>query len=85
MSFRALLITLSETKFDDNLDFKSRKKATFFPQINVPHGGHPPFHQGGLSLQPSCQKGGFTGPQLLDGGCWERGGDFFRGGGVAIN
>ena len=22
-----------------------------------------------------------TGPQLLEGGCWERGGDFFQGGG----
>ena len=21
-----------------------------------------------------------TGPQLLEGGCWERGGDFFQGG-----
>ena len=23
---------------------------------------------------------GLTGPQLLEGGCWERGGDFFQGG-----
>ena len=23
--------------------------------------------------------GGLTGPQLLEGGCWERGGDFFQG------
>ena len=23
--------------------------------------------------------GGLTGPQLLEGGCWERGGDFFGG------
>ena len=28
----------------------------------------------------SFQKGGLTGPQLLEGGCWERGGvTFFRG------
>ena len=26
--------------------------------------------------------GALTGPQLLEGGCWERGGDFFQG--VAI-
>ena len=26
-----------------------------------------------------------TGPQLLEGGCWERGGDFFQmGGGGAV-
>ena len=25
-------------------------------------------------------RGGLTGPQLLDGGCWEREGDFFQGG-----
>ena len=24
--------------------------------------------------------GGLTGPQFLEGGCWERGGDFFQGG-----
>ena len=24
--------------------------------------------------------GGLTGTQLLEGGCWERGGDFFPGG-----
>ena len=26
------------------------------------------------------KKGGLIGPQLLEGGCWERGGTFFRGG-----
>ena len=35
----------------------------------------------GLSLQPIFKKGGhLTGPQLLEGCCWERGGDFFQGG-----
>ena len=51
----------------------------------------PPFLQGGgvgwgLSLQLNFQKGeasGLTGPQLLEGGCWERGGLLFSGG-VAI-
>ena len=50
----------------------------------------PPFLQGGggggwgLSLQLNFQKGeasGLTGPQLLEGGCWERGGLLFSGGG----
>ena len=49
------------------------------------HSVHPPFCSGvgvgGLSLQPNIQKGrGLTGPQVLEGGCWERGGDFFHGG-----
>ena len=26
-----------------------------------------------------------TEPQLLEGGCWERGGDFFPGGGVQFS
>ena len=35
---------------------------------------------GGLTLQPNFQKGGgLTRPQLLQGGCWERRGDFFQG------
>ena len=38
----------------------------------------PPFSPGGggLNLQPNFQKGGggLAGPQLLKGGCWERGG-----------
>ena len=52
------------------------------------HSVHPPFLRGGgggLSLQPNIQKGrGLTGPQVLEGGCWERGGEFFQGGGVAF-
>ena len=35
----------------------------------------PPLSAGGLSLQPNFRKrGGLTGPQLLEGVCWERGG-----------
>ena len=26
------------------------------------------------------ERGDLTGPQLLEGGCWERGDDFFQGG-----
>ena len=45
--------------------------------------GKPLKHSG---LQPNFQKGGWgggggvvlTGPQLLEGGFWERGGDFFQ-------
>ena len=37
---------------------------------------------GGLSLQPNFQKGGgLKGPQFLEGGCWEREGWLFSGGG----
>ena len=39
----------------------------------------PPFLLGGLNHQPNFQKGGgFTGPQLLEGSCWES--DLFSGG-----
>ena len=35
---------------------------------------------GGLSLLSNFQKGGgLKGSQFLEGGCWERGGDFFSG------
>ena len=30
------------------------------------------------------KRGGFTGPQLLEGYCWERGDEFFQVGGVGI-
>ena len=38
-------------------------------------------HHDRINLQPNFQKGGgLTGPQLLEGGCWERRGDLFQGG-----
>ena len=42
---------------------------------------HPLWKGGGVeNLQPNFQKEeGLTGLQLLEGGCWERGGDFFQG------
>ena len=43
----------------------------------VMHSGHPPpffFLQGGMSLQPNFQKGGFDRTSTFRGGCWERGG-----------
>ena len=42
----------------------------------------PLFLLGELNLLPNFQKGGgggLTGPQVLEGVCWERGGDFFQG------
>ena len=51
------------------------------PQSKL-HSVHPlPFCRAGgvLSLQPNFKKGGLTGPQLLERGCWEKGGDFFQG------
>ena len=41
------------------------------------HSVHPPcLHRGGR---------GASGPQLLEGCCWERGGDFFREGGQLLH
>ena len=37
---------------------------------------------GGVMVEPPTKfskRSGLTGPQLLEGGCWEIGGDFFRG------
>ena len=47
----------------------------------------PPFlleGRGGVNLQPNFQKGGFTGPQLLEEGCWERLWQLFSGGGAIL-
>ena len=47
------------------------------------HSVHPPppfCKGGGLSLQPNFQKGGLTGPQLLEGVAGKEGVTFFRGG-----
>ena len=50
---------------------------------------HPPLFVGGGRVEPptkfSKRGGGLTGPQLLKGGCWERGGDFFQGEGVQFS
>ena len=46
------------------------------------HSVHPPLSAGGGGKPPTkfSKRGGLTGPTLLEGGCWERGGDFFQGG-----
>ena len=45
---------------------------------------HHPFLLGGGVEPPTKfskkKGGGLTGPQLLEGGCWERGGEFFQRG-----
>ena len=41
-----------------------------------------PFCRGGGGVEPPTKfskRAGLTGPQLLEGGYWERGGDFFQG------
>ena len=41
----------------------------------------PPLSAGGVKPPTKFSKrGGLTGPQLLEGSCWERGGDFFQEG-----
>ena len=49
------------------------------------HSVHSP-EKGGGQVEPptNFQRKGLTGPQLLEGGCWKRGGDFFQGGGLQI-
>ena len=44
---------------------------------------HSPLSAGGGEVESPTKfskKGGLTGPQLLEEGCWERGDDFFQGG-----
>ena len=36
------------------------------------------FPKCGQRTHPLC-RGGLTGPKLLEGDCWEKGGDFFQG------
>ena len=43
---------------------------------------YPPLSAAGLSIQPNFKKGGLDRTSTFRGGCWERGGDFFQGGGV---
>ena len=46
------------------------------------HPHPPPPSAGGWGVEPPTKfskRAGLTGPQLLEGGYWERGGDFFQG------
>ena len=41
----------------------------------------PPLSAGGIEPPTKfSEKGDLTGPQFLEGSCWEEGGDFFQGG-----
>ena len=57
-----------------------------FETVVIMHSGHPhPPSAGGRGAEPPTKfskMGGLTGPQLLEGGCWERGGDLFQGGAI---
>ena len=50
------------------------------PNIKI-HSVHPPSfcRGGGLSPNQIFKKGGLDKTSTFRGGCWERGGDFFRG------
>ena len=52
---------------------------TFFLKVIYLHSVHP-LSPGGLDLLPKFQKGGLTGSQFLERGCWKRGGDIFKPG-----
>ena len=46
----------------------------------------PSFLQGGgVELHTKLKKGGLDRTSTFRGGCWERGGDFFQGGGVQLS
>ena len=60
----------------------------------VSHSVHRPLSTGGSGrwggggVEPPTKfskRGGLAGPQLLEGGCWERGGYFFQGGGLQLS
>ena len=61
------------------------KPKTLNLMWNSPHNHsvHPPsFLEGGGEVEPPTEfskRGDLTGPQLLEVGCWESGGDFFQG------
>ena len=57
------------------------KKFTFFlKKTYIFYSVHPPLFAGGWTSNQIFKKGGLTGPHLLEGGCWERGGGitFFK-------
>ena len=66
-------------------------KDRFFQMVAIIVCTPPPFCLGGEGGEGSAsyqifKKGGvLTGPQFLEGGCWERGVTFFRGGGQFLH
>ena len=65
------------------LTTRGQKEGFHTVRLGCSHCVHPSFLLGGVNLQPNFQKGGggLTGPQLLERGCWERGGWLFSKGG----
>ena len=61
----------------------SKKYVKHFFKVIYLHSVHP-FLRGVESYQ-IFKKGGLTGSQYLDGGCWKRGGDFFQQGGGVVD
>ena len=63
----------------------SAKKSVeeLFLMIPKSHSVHPPPFCRGVEPPTKFSKMvGLTGPQPFEGGCWERGDDFFQGGGL---
>ena len=60
-------------------------KNQIFKVLSQIHSVHPPpLSAGGGGVEPLTKfskRGDLTRPQLLEGGCWERGDDFFQGAG----
>ena len=75
------------------LSFKKKTRLTVMnmhSKLLNSHSVHPPLSDGERVEPPTkfSKRGSLTGPQLLEGVCWERGGDFFhgrRGGGVQVS
>ena len=62
-----------------NKFLKNKKQVIYLHSVH-------PLSPEGLRLLPNFQKGGLTGSEFLEGGCWKRGGDFFEQGegGIAV-
>ena len=71
------------------LSFKKKTRLTVMnmhSKLLNSHSVHPPLSDGGRVEPPTkfSKRGSLTGPQLLEGVCWERGGDFIQGGRSAV-
>ena len=80
-------------KYRATLEFKSSGCAVSnkliydpslkFASLSQNYSVHPlPLSAGGRGVEPLTKfekRGDLKGPQLLEGGCWERGSDFFQG------
>ena len=72
------------------LSFKKKTRLTVMnmhSKLLNSHSVHPPLSDGEGVEPPTkfSKRGGLPGPQLLEGVCWERGGDFIQGGGCSFH